>query len=460
MLFARSFENPVLVPENDLPWEANGAFNGSVIHEKGVVHMVYRAQSLPLLHSDEHWLSVSSIGYASSQDGIHFDHRKQLIKPAEPWERYGCEDPRIVTVGKEYFIFYTALSEFPFRPEGIRIAVAIGKNPRAFPEKHLVTPFNAKAMTLFPEKIQGKYWAILTVHTDKPPARVAVAAFEKKEDIWNRTKWFHWHEHLDEHDLPIQRNKNDHIEVGASPLKTPYGWIVLYSYIQNYATDRPIFSVEALLLDLKNPKNILGKTEAPILVPEEEYEIYGKVPNIVFPSGAFIKRKKIFLYYGAADTTTCLAVGDSEKLLRELLVRPENRPRLKRYKKNPILPPIQEHPWESKAVYNPAAIRLGKTTYLLYRAQSNDDTCTFGYAETQNGYDISYRHPDPVYIPRMAFEKKIKPSGNSGCEDPRITEFDGRLILLYTAYDGTHPPPSGNDLHCKKIFSRKKIRSF
>ena len=58
MFFDLSFENPILVPESDLPWEAEGAFNGSVLSEKGMVHMVYRAQSLPHLHDDGHWLSL------------------------------------------------------------------------------------------------------------------------------------------------------------------------------------------------------------------------------------------------------------------------------------------------------------------------------------------------------------------------------------------------------------------
>ncbi len=402
--------------------------------------MVYRAQSLPHLHDDGHWLSISTIGYSSSKDGLHFEHHKQLISPQQQWERYGCEDPRVVKVGKECFLFYTALSEYPFRAEGIRVAVALGKNVRSLKERHLVTPFNAKAMTLFPEKIDGKYWGILTANTDNPPAKVALVSFSKKEDIWNHKIWSEWYKTLNTHTLPIQRSDKDHIEVGAQPIRTNAGWIVLYSYIQNYKTDRPTFSVEAILLDLHDPKKILGKTDAPLLVPEEEYELYGKVPNIVFPTGAYVKNGKIHLYYGAADTTVCTATGDIKKLTKELSLVPQDRPKLERYKKNPVLMAITEHPWESKAVYNPAAIHLRGLTRIFYRAQSENDTCTFGYAETKNGFDISYRHPDPAYIPRMPFEKKIHATGNSGCEDARITEFGDRLIMLYTAYDGVNPP--------------------
>lgn len=440
MFFDRSFENPILVPESDLPWEAEGAFNGSVLRDQETVHMVYRAQSLPHLTEEGYWLSISSIGYSSSPDGLHFERHTQLLEPQQEWERYGCEDPRVVKVGREIFLFYTALSKYPFCAEGIRIAVACGKNIHSLKERHQVTPFNAKAMTLFPDKIDGKYWGILTANTDNPPAKVGIISFNQKEDIWNHALWSQWYKHIDAHTLPLQRNDNDHIEVGAQPIRTDAGWIVLYSYIQNYKTDKPTFSIEAVLLDLKDPTKILGKTEAPLLVPEEEYEVYGKVPNIVFPSGAFVKNGKIHLYYGAADTTVCTAVGDLQKLKSELSLNVKDRPKFTRYEKNPILLPDPTHPWESKAVYNPAAIALKGCTRLFYRAQSEEDTCVFGYAEIKNGYDVSYRHPSPAYIPRMPFEEKINLTGNSGCEDARITEFDDRLVMLYTAYDGKNPP--------------------
>lgn len=460
MFFQRSFENPVLVPESDLPWEADGAFNGSVLREEDTIHMVYRAQSLPHLHDEGHWLSISSIGYSSSSDGVHFKRHQQCILPTEPWERYGCEDPRIVKVGSEIFLFYTALSQYPFCAEGIRVAVAVGKNVDKLTEKHPVTPFNAKAMTLFPDKIDGKYWGILSANTDKPPVKVALISFKKKEDIWNSALWEEWYKNINAHTLNIQRNEKDHIEVGAQPIRTQKGWVVLYSYIQNYKTDRPTFSVEALLLDLKDPTKIIGKTEAPLLVPEEEYEIYGKVPNIVFPSGAFVKNGKIHLYYGAADTTVCLATGDLKKLTLELSIDPEKRPKLRRYEKNPILVPIPEHPWESKAVYNPAAIHLRGCTRLFYRAQSQDDTCVFGYAEIKDNYDVSYRHSDPAYVPRMPFETKIGKTGNSGCEDARITEFDDRLVMLYTAYDGKNPPRVAMTSIKTNLFLAKRFDEF
>lgn len=438
-LLERSFENPVLVPESDLPWEAEGAFNGCAVREKGRIHLLYRAQSLPMLHDDGPWLSMSSIGHTESDDGIHFKHHRPFIIPEEKWERYGCEDPRVTKLGDTYYTFYTALGGFPFGPENIKVGVALSKNFRKVSERHLVTPFNAKAMALFPEKIDGKFWVILTANTDLPPGKIALAAFDKEEDLWNAAKWKKWYEKLDSHALPLQRHENDHIELGAPPVRTKEGWLVFYSYIQNYRSDHPIFTVEAVLLDTNDPRKILGKSHAPLLVPEEEYEEYGKVRDIVFPSGAVTKGSAVSLYYGAADTTTCVAKGDLRRILDDIMSDPDDYPSFERFRGNPILEPVAEHFWEAKGVFNPAAVYGRGKVRLLYRAQGEDDTSVFGYAESRDGLRISKRLTDPVYVPRASFEYKMNP-GNSGVEDARITKIGNTYHMLYTAVDAANPP--------------------
>ncbi len=434
----RSFENPVLVPESDLPWEAEGAFNGSAIRDKGKTHLLYRAQSLPLLHEDGPWLSLSSVGHVESTDGVHFKKHRIAFEPELHWERYGCEDPRVTKFEDTYYIFYTALSEFPFRAEGIQVGLATTRDFRYF-DKHHITPFNAKAMTMFPERINGKIWTILSVNTDRPPATIALATFDSPEEMWDHKRWEKWYRELDQHGFDLQRETQDHIEIGAPPIKTKKGWLLLYSYIQNYLSNDPLFTIEALLLDLNNPKKVLGRTTMPLLTPEEEYERYGKVKDIVFPTGVTLRGDTLSVYYGAADTTTCLATGSLKVLLKELLAKPESRPTLKRYTKNPILEPVAEHTWEKKAVFNPAAIDEAGTVRILYRAMGDDDTSVLGYAESRNAFRITERLPDPVYVPRAPFETK-RSGGNSGCEDPRLTRFDDTYYMLYTAVDAATPP--------------------
>ncbi|MFH0890967.1 MAG: hypothetical protein V1856_02965 [Candidatus Liptonbacteria bacterium] len=426
--FERSEENPVLLPHARNTWESNAAFNGCPAIGNGKIHFLYRAVSAA---------RTSSIGYAQSRDGVHFGNRRQFIWPEYEWEKFGCEDPRVTKLGGKYYVFYTALSAFPFTPEGIRIGAAVTRDFKKI-EKHPVTPFNAKAMALFPKKIRGKMAAILTVNTDRPPARACIAFFDNEKQIWSEKYWKKWYENLEAHEIGLGRNSNDHIEVGAPPIKTKHGWLLIYSYIENYFAPPANFSVEAVLLDIKDPTKIVARTKRPILISQEEYEKYGEVPNIVFPTGLLLKNGLLYLYYGAADTVCALAVGRLKDLLRHMLKPEESQ--LKRYSLNPILAPSPEHAWEKKAAFNAGVLRTGGKTHLLYRAMSADNTSVLGYAASVDGYKIDERLPEPIYVPREGFENKMVSGGNSGCEDPRLMKIGSRIYMLYTAYNGKDVP--------------------
>ncbi len=437
-LFKRHKENPILEPDPANAWEREGSFNGCPAPGFLKTHFLYRAVSAPREFNGV-VREVSTIGYATSTDGVHFKNRRQLIVPEEAWEKFGCEDPRVTKLNGKYYIFYTALSTYPFSPEGIRIGVAVTEDFKRF-EKHPVTTFNAKAMALFPQCVMGKMAAMLTVHTDMPPAKIALALFDREEDLWSPAFWHKWYAKLDDHVIGLQRSPVDHFEVGAPPLETPHGWLMFYSYIQNYFTPPAIFGIEAALLDLKDPRKVLASIKEPLLTPEEEYERFGKVPNIVFPSGALEKKGRVYLYYGAADTRSALAVGNTKEILKAMRGPHARVAELKRYSGNPVLKPDRSHPWEAKAVFNPAALSLGGNIHLLYRAMSEDNTSVFGYARTKDGFTFYERMPEPVYVPRAAFEMKRIPGGNSGCEDPRITKIGNTLFLCYTAYNGVEEP--------------------
>ncbi|MBI1755454.1 hypothetical protein HYR65_04235 [Candidatus Azambacteria bacterium] len=435
----RSDENPILIPQGEAPWEAEAAFNGCPVRDRNTTHLLYRALS----SSQKVWdqdMQISSIGIAESRDGVHFRHRRQLVKPDREWDRFGCEDPRVTKLNGTYYIFYTALSAYPFRPEGIKVGLAITKDLKKVNAKYPVTPFNAKAMALFPEKIGGKIAAVLTANTDMSPARAAIAFFESEKDIWSREFWETWQRNMHHFALPLARDPKDHIEIGAPPLKTKHGWLLIYSYIQHYFSPPSVFGVEAVLLDLNHPFKVIARTQRPLLVPEALYEKYGKVPNIVFPSGALIQKKKLHVYYGAADTSCALASGKLQPILNDMLRTKAEMTRLMRYPGNPIITPDPDRAWKRKAACNPAALAAGNNVHILYRAMSEDNTSTFGYAASRNGFSITELPPDPVYTPRASFEQKLVPGGNSGCEDPRLTKIGTTVYLCYTAYDGAHPP--------------------
>lgn len=440
MFIERFKKNPILMPDKNNSWEAEAVFNGCPVKYKNKIYLLYRAISLDHYHeSIKSNIKISDIGIAESKDGLNFVNRRKFIFPEYEWEKFGCEDPRITKISEKYFIFYTALSNWPPKPEDIKIGLAISSDLKNY-KKYQVTNFNSKAMALFPEKINEKFWGILTVNTDRPPAAICLVNFNKLEDIWSEDFWTEWYKNYDDFSLPLLRSSNDHIEIGTPPIKTKYGWIVFYSYIQNYFSDKKVFGIEAVLLDLKNPFKIIGKTDFPILWPEEYYEKYGMVFNVIFPSGALLKKDKIWLYYGAADTNCAVAFIDLKILINKFLKKEIKFLKFERFKNNPILKPNLENSWESLAVFNPGAIYLNGKVHIVYRAMSQDNTSVFGYATSKNGFDIDFKAKDPIYIPREDFEFKKIPNANSGVEDPRLVKIGNKIYMFYTAYDSINSP--------------------
>ena len=440
----REPHNPILAPQRDRPWEALATFNPSAVRTAEGVRIYYRALGNPdALQTPT--AGLSTVGTAFAEDGVHFHSRQQVLIPQEPWDIFGCEDPRVTFFEGRWYCFYTALGGYPFGPGNIKVGLAIGDSPEVFTERHLITPFNAKAATLFPERINGDIVMLLTAHTDwtaeNPHPTIALARAKKMEDFFDPHYWDEWHKDLSSHALPnMRRHDEDHVEVGASPLLTPHGWLIVYAYIQNYYDEHSrLFSIEAAILDRENPQKLVSRTES-ILVPQEFYEQYGFVPNIVFPTSVTLgDNGQLDIWYGAADTVCAKASVKMHDLVRAL---DPNRPArtFTRAPQNPILIPRGDG-FESRDVFNAAAIDLNGSVYILYRAMDNTNTSTIGLAISEDGTTIKERLDVSVYIPRADFEmKRGSPTGNSGCEDPRIVRIGDTLFMTYTAYDGVRSP--------------------
>jgi predicted GH43/DUF377 family glycosyl hydrolase len=432
----RSEKNPILMPIAGNVWEADGAFNGCPVQDGSNIHFVYRAVSAPQMIAG-HELPLSTIGYALSNNGVHFEGRRQFIKPEYDWEQFGCEDPRVTKMDGKFYIFYTALSAFPFNAHNIKVGMAITRDFQKVDEKHLVTSFNAKAMSLFPEKINGRYAVVLTANTDVPPSKIAIAYFDTEDQIWSPTCWNNWYSALTENTIHLQRSLKDHVETGAPPIKTKHGWLLIYSYIRNYLSPPAVFGVEAALLDLQDPRKIIAHTDKPLLVVQEKYEKYGKVPNIVFPTGAIVKDGILSIYYGAADTTCAVATCKLDTLLEDMLIK---HVKLERFPGNPVIKPNPNLSWQARAVFNPAVLYEDGRVHLAYRAMSEDNTSVIGFASSANGFKFEEQPSAPVNVPREEFEAKLVPGGNSGCEDPRLTRIDDTIYMLYTAFNGISDP--------------------
>jgi predicted GH43/DUF377 family glycosyl hydrolase len=94
--------------------------------------------------------------------------------------------------------------------------------------------------------------------------------------------------------------------------------------------------------------------------------------------------------------------------------------------------------WETKDVFNPAAVVKDQKIYLLYRAQDSigkpQGTSRIGIAESTDGIHFQ-RYGAPALFPENDRWKKYEWEG--GCEDPRLVEDSaGLYYMTYTAYDG------------------------
>ncbi|RKX34059.1 MAG: glycosidase [Thermotogae bacterium] len=271
--------NPLLSPVLFHEWENRYVFNCAVVHDGELFHMLYRAQGTDM---------VSRIGYAVSVDGVHFNRmEKPVFTPANAWELYGVEDPRITKIEDIYYMIYTAYS-----PKGPRVSMASTKNFITWKRYGVVLhDVDNKDAALFPEKINDRY---VMLHRIEPDIWLAfsddliewsdfIAIASPRDGYWDNLK----------------------IGAGAQPIKTPYGWLLLYHGVEN--SDRPIYRLGFILLDLNDPTKILKRSEEPILEPQEEWEIFGGVPNVVFSDAMVEYQGQYMIYYGAADNHIALA---------------------------------------------------------------------------------------------------------------------------------------------------------
>ena len=305
----RSKVNPILVPDESNWWESKAVFNCSVLNDGKTIHMLYRAIG-------EYDNYVSRIGYASSNDGLSFTRRKEVaICPEVDYESYGMEDPRLMTIEEETYVTYVVLSNYVKNNPSISTALAKTDNFSHYERLGIITIPGSedKDVVLFPKFREGassymmlhrpSTWVGPEYNTDRPSIWIA-----EGDSITNFKK----HSRLVK---PEQSWEALKIGVGVPPIRTEKGWLVIYHGV---SLDH-VYSAGALLLDITEPRKILGRTKAPLLTPEEDYEIKGDVNNVVFPTGACILDNKLFVYYGAADKVCCVATVELQEILDYLL---------------------------------------------------------------------------------------------------------------------------------------------
>jgi len=204
---------------------------------------------------------------------------------------------------------------------GIRAGIAVTDDFDKFEILTLSLPDN-RNVVLFPERINGNY-----VRLDRPfpvYSRLMPESFDiwlsESPDLcyWGKSSLVLGAEHV--------AWANRKIGPGAPPVKTPRGWLTLFHAVDFDETRgkngweerwQKRYTAGIMLLDLENPRNIIGISGSPLLVPEAPYETSGGFRNhVIFPTGMILEDDgEVKIYYGAADTVTCLATAHVDDLL-------------------------------------------------------------------------------------------------------------------------------------------------
>jgi predicted GH43/DUF377 family glycosyl hydrolase len=309
----------------------SGGLNPAAFVHDGKVHMLYRA-----LGGD----GISRIGYATSDDGVHFtrhdapaydpsgemlrraaDARKRLsyqtltyntVTHASGGGWGGSEDPRAVIIDGQVMMTFTSFEGW----DNVRIMLStlglsdLEQGHFAWSKGiYISTPDQVnKNWVLFPEKIHGKY-AILHALTPK----ISIEYFDSIDSLGER---------------PIVSNNHrsgrpGHWDAfvrgaGAPPIKTKFGWLLLYHGMDPNDGSGVGYRVGAMLLDLNDPTKVLYRSESPILEPMQWYENDWK-PGVVYASGAVIFNDDLIVYYGGGDKYIAAAKMNLDEFLHRLM---------------------------------------------------------------------------------------------------------------------------------------------
>ncbi len=306
-MLQRDPSNPILtrsaIPPATGLIDPSSVFNPGAIHFQGRDHLMLRVQARS---------RATSLVMASSSNGIHFEVANTTVH-FEGLERearvlHHIYDPRLTEIDGEVFITFAADME-----DACRLGMARSKDLVSF-EFMGFSEAPSRNGVLFPEKVDGRY-----LRLERPNAGVVAGGvatgdaviLAESDDLvaWSQVgapvfsgRWRYW---------------DELIGSGPPPVKTRAGWLHIYHGVATHFASSNIYQAGAVLLDLKDPSQVLTRTWDNILEPRELYELTGQVPNVVFPSGWIVRdvdaegfaleSSEVLVYYGAADTCVGLA---------------------------------------------------------------------------------------------------------------------------------------------------------
>jgi len=328
----------VILAPTKLDFESRAVLNPAIYQHHNCVQLIYRAIDRR---------NVSTLGYAKLNGPLTITERwnRPLLKPSYKYESQGMEDPRLTKIGRIFYLTYVAHDG-----KNAQIAYASGNNLLKLTKGGLISPrvkyalaghyfrqnklkddyyfFEAyyknyggkdvliweKDGLLFPEKIKGKF--VLT-HRILPD--IQIVYFKNFVELKDKKFWINYLRDFDHHVILEGKHgwEERHIGGGAPPVKTKYGWLLIYHGAEESNKGR-VYRAGAALFDLANPSRLVSRLPYPLFEPDEEYELTGQVNNVVFPTGTAVFDDRLYIYYGAADSHIAVASVKLRNLLLEL----------------------------------------------------------------------------------------------------------------------------------------------
>jgi len=301
--WSRLLPESVLSPQGT-GFESAGTFNPAVVVKDGKIVMLYRAQDKR---------GTSTLGYAVSEDGIHFQRSPQpVFGPEAPYEKGGgTEDPRLVEINGTYYMTYTGYNNVDGVGPGKRdaqLCLATSADLIHWVRHGVILPayrgkWNVgwtKSGAILPVRINGKYWMYYLADAKDTAGQMGVAY---SEDL------LHWSDALDHPVVSTRPASFDSkvTEPGPAPVMLPEGIFLVY----NGADDNLVYSTGWVLFDKVDPTKVIARADKPMFRPVETWEKVGQVPNVVFVEGLVRRGNRWLFYYGGADKHVGVAVAES-----------------------------------------------------------------------------------------------------------------------------------------------------
>jgi predicted GH43/DUF377 family glycosyl hydrolase len=249
--------------------------------------------------------TLSHLRLLCSDDGVKFYQPEgyQYLVGKGPLQTFGIEDCRVTKLEDKFYLTFTAVSD-----SGVGVGMRTTTDWKTFDEHGMILPPHNKDCAIFEEKINGMFYAL------HRPSSVDIGG----NYIWlaQSPDGVHWGNH--QCIVKTRGNMWDRARVGAgcSPIKTEKGWLEIY-HGANYEHQ---YCLGAFLLDLNDPYKVIARTEEPIMVPSEPYELTGFFGHVVFTNGHILEDDgdTITMYYGAADEHVCGARFSMKEILASM----------------------------------------------------------------------------------------------------------------------------------------------